>query len=336
MESSSKIIENYKVLTTEYLPNKLLHRTGQRKEIARCIEPLLTDQGHTRNMLIHGPPGTGKTHMAQHVVQELKEKMFLQDMYVNCFQQKNRFQILYELVDKKLSLPRKGTSTAELKDELDKKIREKPSLIVIDEVDQISDGEILYDLSRYLEAPLIMTANNPNCFAYFDDRIQSRMTNVKKIKFRPYSNSEMTDILDRRISKGLNPAAIPDPIRQEIVENSSGDARKAITTLKHAAQDAQSRGRNQITKEIVKEALTDADQEQKQKSSDRLNQHQKKLKEILQEEHKLGMTELHQKYQEQTEQPKSKRTIRRYLNKMQNYNLIKSTGKKNGKKYSAV
>jgi len=327
------VIDNRKVLTTEYLPNSMPSRSSEQNEIARALEPLLED-GYPRNLLIHGPPGTGKTAITEYVIEDLKEYKDIHKFYVNCFDEETKRDVLYSLLDDPLEVPRQGSSISEVKDKLEEKIKDKNSVIIVDEVDQISSGDILYFLSSFMEAPLIMIANDPNVFAYFDDRVQSRLTDVKKLEMKKYSHKQLKNILQRRVEHGLKEEAVNEKIVARIAEKSGGDARKAILTLKAAAYNAEDQGSEEIKMEHAESAIKSANAKQRQVNSDRLSKDQKILKKILENaDEPKKMNHIYTEYQEKIEKPKSKRTIRRYLKKMEHYDFIKSKGKASARKY---
>jgi Cdc6-like AAA superfamily ATPase len=50
MEKSSDIVKDARVLTADYLPNRMIHREGERQEIARCLRPLV-EAGNPEDVL---------------------------------------------------------------------------------------------------------------------------------------------------------------------------------------------------------------------------------------------------------------------------------------------
>lgn len=333
MPKTNKIIEDARVLTADYLPNKLVHREGEREEIARNLEPVLNEQ-QPRDMLLYGPPGTGKTAMARYVVEELQKETFVQSRYVNCFRQKSTFEVFYELLDEKITTPRDGTSTQQVIQKFEEKTKQNPTVVILDEVDQLNEDETLYELSRFNNIGIIFIANDPKVFAHFEERVRSRLTGISKIRFKRYSNDQLVDILKLRRKHGLMKDSIENSQLEEIASKSGGDARVALNTLRFAAQEAESRKLDNVTEEILQEAVSEAYDEDRLKSLEKLNKHQKEVYQILQEEGSLKMGELFDIYRTRIDDNRSKRTLRRYLNKMESYNVIRVDGEKKGKVYS--
>lgn len=335
-EAKNYVIESREVLTADYLPNRMVHRGSERKQIANNLEHIVENENPI-DMLVYGDPGTGKTAMSRYVVNELKDHdPQLKSAYVNCFQHSTKFDIFYSLlkdVGKKM-IHRKGTATDELIQEFERVARNNQLVIVVDEVDQLTEDEVLYELSRFRETGLIMIANRNTVFHNLDDRVRSRMSGRDEIRFKQYSEKELTDILIDRRKYGLKNEAISKTKLRKIAAYSNGDARRAINTLRLAANKAENREKNQITMKEIEEAKPKAVEEQKKKSIEKLHAHQKTLLKIISNDSNITSREIYQEYEKQVENPKSKRTLRRYLNKMENYNLINSQGKGKGTEYN--
>lgn len=332
MPSRKSIVQDARVLTADYLPNKMVHRDGEREEIARNLRPVLED-GQPRNMLLYGAPGTGKTAMAKYVVEQLQKEKFVESSYVNCFSQKSTFEIFYELLDEKITTPREGTSTAQIIEKFEEKTRENPTVVILDELDQLNEDQTLYELSRFQNVGIIFIANDSNVLGHFEDRVQSRLSGISRIRFKKYSEDELFDILRLRRRHGLKEGSISDEKLRSIAADANGDARVAVNTLRFAAQEAESQKKQEVNQEIIEEAVSNAFNEERLKSLKQLNKHQKAVYEILEEEDELGMSQLYDEYRDRVDDSRTKRTLRRYLNKMEAYNVISAEGEKKGKKY---
>ncbi|MEF8915347.1 hypothetical protein [Natronomonas sp.] len=90
----------------------------------------------------------------------------------------------------------------------------------------------------------------------------------------------------------------------------------------------------QVDPEQPDDAIPAAEREERQRSLSRLTYEQRLLFETLPEEGSwLQSEELHATYDEVSEQGKSRRTRRNWLQKMQHYNLIEKGGEGRGTKY---
>ncbi len=314
----------------------MVHRDSQIQEIKRNLEPLLEDDS-PRNMLLYGPPGTGKTTMAQYVVDELQRySSEVVSGRVNCWRYPSRFKVYYNLLrDLGVNLiHRTGTPTDELVDKFREKISKRPSIIILDEVDQIEEERILYDFAREEQAALIMIANKETALYDVDDRIRSSLQGTREIHFPAYSREELVDILEDRREWGLRKEAVETSLLHRIANRAEGDARVALNALRIAAEEAEGQEMENITQEVVEDALPEAEEEDKSKSVDKLNPHQKALYDIIREEEKVKPGELYEKYRERVDEPKVERTLRKYLQKMDHYRLIEAEGKGRWRKYS--
>ncbi len=306
----------------------MAHRNSQITEIKRNLEPVL-ENSSSRNMLLYGPPGTGKTTMAGYVVDELKKHSSnVVSGSVNCWRYPSRFKVYYNLLqDFGVNLiHRTGTPTDELVDRFRAKVGEQPSIVILDEVDQIEDERILYDFARESSIALIMIANKGTALYDFDDRIRSSLEGTQDVRFPAYTKEQLVDILEDRVKWGLRDNAVDDSTLHRISSRADGDARIAINALRIAAERAETEDLEEITPDIMDKALPEAEKENKSKSIEQLNPHQKALYDIIEEEGEVKPGKLYQEYKEKIEDPKVKRTVRKYLSKMDHYRLIVSEG----------
>ena len=333
--SRNTVIGDRRVLTADFLPNRMVHRGQERQEIADALKPMMNEE-RPRNVLLHGPPGTGKSTMARYVVEKMKEHMNLISGSVNCWRYPSRFKMYHSLLQDmgEKMIHRTGTPTDKLVDKFEKKVRKRPAVVVLDEVDQVEEERILYDMARYNRTGLIMIANQENVFYNLDQRIRSSLSSRKNIRFQAYTEEELLDILRDRRQWGLRDGCIEDSQLRRMASRANGDARVAINSLRIAAEEAEKEASEQIRDEYITEAIPEAIEKNESESLEKLNDDQKVLYSIIKEEETVRPRELYDSYREKVEKPKVERTLRNYLQEMEKYRLIQSTGSGTGTEYT--
>jgi len=327
---TGSVIEDARVLTEDFIPKEVVHRASQVEVIEDNLKPLI-EGNNGRNMLIYGPTGVGKTCITRYVLQELSSYVSnLKDSFVNCWTKDSNFKILYDLVTElgsPLGLHRKGTSTEDLLEKLKEVFNEREKgVVVLDEVDQLENDKLLYHLSQLPNLTLIFISNRETVFYDTDPRVRSRLEGKAEIEFPKYSPEELKDILADRANWGLVPDAIKDSQLKRIAHASQGDARKGITALRIAAEAAE-REDSSIKDEHIQQALPQAGEEKKQQSLASLNQHQKILYEIIEDKQEVKPSALYEQYEKKKgENCVVRRTVRKYLKKMERYDLIEKKG----------
>lgn len=331
------MITDRRALADDFIPHEVVHRDPEIQVLADTLEPIIKgDEG--RDSFLFGPPGTGKTCISQYVIEQLEqENPELRYQYINCWEDYSRFRVLYEAlrgVGRTLDVHRQSTPTDELlsrlKDNLD-----RPYVLILDEVDQLDDDKVLYDLYTLPNITLIMIATKETALHRIDERIRSRLMGAERIGFESYDADQLTDILSDRAEWGLHPGAIDKSKLRKIALSADGDARIAIAILRNAAQKAESQGEDEITRDIIQDAVPDAREEDREKSIDMLNKHQQKLYEIIEDEGIVEPGDLYSRYKKEVDDPKSERALRKYLNKMIHYNVIDAEGEGRWRRYKS-
>lgn len=323
------MIIDARVLQAEFIPREVQHRDAEVNYLSSVLKPI--SNGHRADpALLHGPSGAGKTCIAQFLVEQLRESVVdLNHQYVNCWEDHSRFKTLYRLLDgigQTVDVHRQSTP----KDVLLERLREgddTPYVAILDEVDQLEDKSLLYDLYRIPHLTMILIANDEKgLFAAMDERLNSRLTDCERIHFRSYHENELIAILRDRVRWGLTDDAIETSELELIAANASGDARVAIGILRRAARKAKDAPGNGITPDIIQTVIPEAKSEIKQKTVDRLTAHQQILYNIITEHREIELQQLYSLYCEREDEPKTKRMVRNYLSKLEHYNLIVAEG----------
>lgn len=333
------MITDARVLQPEFVPNDVVHRNGEIHTLSSALTPV-TDGDRAETAILHGPSGTGKTCIAQHTVEHLREEVLdINTQYVNCWEDYSRYKTLYralEGLDQTFDVHRQSTPTDELLDRLHD-YDGPPYVVILDEVDQLESPDVLYDLYRTRRLSMILIANREEeLFTNLGGRLNSRLKTSTRLEFKPYSNDALTSILRDRVRWGLRDNAITDENIETIADGAAGDARVAIGILRSAARKATERGRDRLTNELIENAIPSARAEINRKNVEKLTPDQKALYDIITEHGQVAPGDLYEEYRNRVDEPKTERTVRNNLKKMRHYNLIRAEGENRGRTYCSV
>jgi len=331
------MITDARVLQPEFVPNDVKHRSAEVSHLSDTLRPIVEGNRAT-NSLLYGPSGAGKTCIAQHTIEQLRENVVaLNYQYVNCWEDHSRFKTLYRLLDgieNTFDIHRQSTP----KDELLERLREydgPPYVVILDEVDQLQDKSLLYDLYRIPHITMVLIANREeDVFNTLDDRLNSRLGACPRIRFSQYSISELVTILEDRARWGIESDAINTDQLETIADYAAGDARVAIGIFRNAARVARQNGNDRITVDVIDQVVSETKSEIRQKTTDKLTHHQQVLYDTITEAGEIGAGDLYDAYCKVVDEPRTRRTIRNHLSKLEQYNLIVATGNTKARSYS--
>lgn len=332
------MIVDARALDVEAVPSEILRRNAELNALSSALEPLLN--GHRgEHSIVYGPSGSGKTACARYTLHQLRQSLLdVRTQYINCWQHSSRFATLLQLVDgvgQSMDIQQHSTPHDELLRRL-RRAEDRPYVVILDEADQLDDRDgILYELTQLEHVHFILIANREqDLFQGLDRRVVSRLRGCQTLEFDPYPPDVLADILERRAEIGLESGAVYRDVLEEIAEISAGDARVAIRTLAEGAKQASHDGRR-IRMEYVERANVDAQDSLRQKAISQLTRHQRVLYETMRDggcaEWTIGG--IFEPYAETVDEPKSKKTVKRYLKKMAHYNLIDFDGDAKGRRY---
>ena len=330
------MIRDARVLQPEFVPHEIQHRDAEVNQLTNALDPVVDgERGDTA--FLFGPSGVGKTCIAQYTVEQLREAVVdIEYQYVNCWQNYSRFRALYRIlegVDRTIDVHRGSTPH----DELLARLREydgPPFVVVLDEVDQLQDSAVLYDLYRVPNLSMILVANREEqLFVDLDDRVVSRLQSARRIRFDHYAEAELVAIMRDRADWGLEPGAVTDDLLRRIADAAAGDARVALGILRNATRDAARAGADGIDDAVVDDAIPDARREIRRTTVETLTPHQRTLYDVLDEFGRQGAGELYARYEERVDDPMTRRTVRNYLSKMIQYDLVVAEGENRARTY---
>ncbi|WP_281251561.1 Cdc6/Cdc18 family protein [Halorubrum vacuolatum] len=318
----------------DHLPREVVGRNSHMNEVTDALSPI-EDGFRAENCFLFGPSGAGKTTVARASVRALRREVLdVPHAYVNCWQDYTRNAVLEILARDLVGTAVSRTSSTS---ELIKRVKmnlNSPGVVILDEVDQLEETEVLYDLHEIRGLSWIGIANDEiDLLAGLDDRVRSRVSVGYRVRFDSYSDDMIAEILERRARSGLGPNAAEADVFERIARLCDGDARTGIKTLRVSARFAMDEGLSTIPVRVVDDALPQAKREMARKTYSKLNQHQRVIYEILREEGPLIQRELYERYTRKHADPVTLRYLRdSHLLKLEHYDLIE-TEHRAGKKF---
>ncbi|WP_435066040.1 Cdc6/Cdc18 family protein [Halobaculum sp. EA56] len=333
------MIRDARVLRAGFVPREVEHRDAEVNHLSSVLEPI-TNGEPADTAIVTGPSGTGKTCISKFVTERLREEVLdVETTYVNCWRNYTRFRTLYQILDDlgaTIDIHRQSTPHDELVDRLQQHDGPR-TVVILDEVDQLEDPSVIYDLHSLPQFAIICIANKEEeLFGRVDDRLVSRLRSSEHVRMDKYHDEQLYDILSARAKWGLDENVITDDQLYRIADAAAGDARLAIGILRTAAGKADRENQERITNDILLDAAEDARAQIKQKSIDSLTPHQRVVYNIVRDHEPLGPSEIHDHYTEKVDDPRTKRTVRTYLSKMVQYNLVDAEGTSRDREYSLV
>jgi Cdc6-like AAA superfamily ATPase len=190
-----------------------------------------------------------------------------------------------------------------------------------DEVHQTKDNRILQTLS-VRQCALILISNRRFFFDVLEDRLRTRLF-LAEVEFRKYAKSELVDILKDRAQFAVSPDTVPGRVIELMALWANGDARVALQTLRAAAMSADSKRRNEITVEDLREAFRGALKSKREYVKAKLNVHQRLLLETVKKRETIDSGELLQIYTKSVSEPIGERAYKEQMEHLVQMGLVR-------------
>jgi cell division control protein 6 len=249
-------------LDYDYIPKTVPYRESEQKHIAFCIKPLF-NQRNGKNVLIHGPPGIGKTVMIKHLFKELEEQTDeIIPIYINCWQKNTTFKILLEICDIIGYRFTQNKKTDELLVVIKQMINKKSAVFCFDEVDKVEDFDFLYFiLEDIYRKTILLITNYKDWVVDLDERIRSRLT-LEFLEFRKYNAHEIKGILKYRMNYAFVEGIWEDDAFNLVAERTAKieDIRSGLYLMKESGNIAEEKSSRKIKLEHVNEAIKKMDE----------------------------------------------------------------------------
>lgn len=268
------IFRNERVFEIDYLPETFRHRESQLEQLKYALKPA-TRGSRPLNLLVRGPPGTGKTTAVEKLFDELAPVADVAAVRINCRVNDTRYAIFSQLFEHlfEYSPPESGVSFRKLFEQITDRLVDTDTALVValDDVNYLyyenETSDTLYSLLRAHEERrgarigVVVVSSDPDLdvIAELDPRVQS-VFRPEKVYFPTYSEREVADILAERITYGFKDDVIGtselDSIAQLTAE--SGDIRVGLDLLRRAGLNAELNGRTTIQSADIEEAYETA------------------------------------------------------------------------------
>jgi len=335
MGSDASLFRNEAALAPDYLPDAILHREAQVKEIAYAVSPA-TRGRKPQNAIVIGPPGTGKTCCCRHVLSQLAEYSGRSlPIYINCWEYTTRHAVLTKVAEALgQAMPRRGIATDEILARIAEIVKntDRILVVVLDEVDRLlasSESKVLYDLTRAQEVfsarvGVIGVTNDAQALAKLDNRIRSSLASVP-VNFEAYTPAQLKDILRERAKLALADGVLTEeviPLCAAFGARAGGDARIAIECLRRAAQLAESEGLSQVTAQHVRAAYPQPAQLRAEGALASLGDGERALVQMLKEKGELSSGQIEAIFEKSG--MATDRSVRNYIARLESLGLIET------------
>ncbi len=280
-------------LMPEYVPQVLVHRDEEFRQLIRFFKPVLESKSSQR-VLVTGSVGVGKTALTRKFGAELERaagarKLNLTYLHVNCRKDKTLYSVIAKILQHfNPKWPYHGLGPEKLLNDVVTYLdaHDNYLTIVLDELDffvQQNGPNLIYSLTRSAEESggpnrisVIAIARDKSFLRSLDQATQSTfMHNV--LSLDRYSVTQLRDILGKRVGEAFKAGAVEDDTIELIADIASrwGDARFALELLWRAGMTADGEGKDTVTPEHARKAKADVYPEIKKEVLKDLQQHEK-------------------------------------------------------------
>jgi len=295
---------------------KLSIATPKSTTFLSVLEPI-TNGEPADTAIVTGPSGTGKTCISNSSRNDFREEVLdVEAIYVNCWRNYTRFRTLYQILDDlgaTIDIHRQSTPHDELVDRLQQHDGPR-TVVILDEVDQLEDPSVIYDLHSLPQFALICIANKEEeLFSRVDDRLVSRLRSSEHVRMDKYHDEQLYDILSARTKWGSTRTSSP------MTSSTESPTPPPATPASQSASSERPPARLVVRTTSASPTIffwtppRMPGAQIKQKSLDSLTPHQRVVYDIVREHGPIGPSEIHERYSEDVDDPRTKRTIRTYL-----------------------
>ena len=297
---------------------KPIARDIQLKEIRSCF-PGKTSGVRPLHAWVYGSTGSGKTCCVRYLLNTEAKAAGVEPIYVNC-RERFTFLAVVEHILNRVKPLRSPQRTREFQLSLLRQaLQEKKAVIALDEIDVLKEqdvSDLLHHLCSFPQTSVIGIAPTRRPLLKLPEAVRSRLA-PRQVLFPRYSPEEMKEILSNAMGMALKPKSWTEEALQKIMEYSFGDARRALTLLRHSVHRAEDAGEKVLQARNLEIQNFNHFSPHLEDKLASLSSHHRMLHDLACSKGPIPGTELENAYQELCKKrelkPVASRTISKYL-----------------------
>lgn len=361
MLSEKSLFSNKESLSPHFVPEQMLFREGEVRQIMESVLPALKNQKPT-NIFIYGGTGTGKTASVRGVIEKLERERDdrIKPVYMNCRVYDTRYKVLQRCISHfNPDFAKTGFSISVLYERLldwiegaGDHVEGKRLIVVLDEIDMVKDlDNLMYTLTRVNDdlkkgsVSMIGISNKVNFKTRLDARSKSSLCE-RELVFQPYNAMQLQGILRQRIAQAFEDEACVEEsginCAAAIAAAENGDARYALLLILRAGELADTR-KTKVTDKEVHDARKQAEEDKAFEVIGTLPEHQQifllalsslsldgKYRRLVEEdgERYYLSGETYEKYcqfvKQMGKEPRTSRWLREYISELDALGIVNS------------
>ena len=305
------------VFEIDYVPEVFRHRESQMETLKYALRPAVRGS-RPLNVMVRGPPGTGKTTAIQKVFGELDAQPGVRAVRVNCQVDSTRYSVFSRIFEELFEYepPSSGISFKKLFGQIADTLVENEEVLVValDDVNYLfyerEASDTLYSLLRAHEAHpgtkigviVVSSDLDLDVIDDLDGRVQS-VFRPEEAYFPVYGLSEIVHILQDRIDAGFREEAVTADVTDRVAELTveTGDLRVGIDLLRRAGLNAEMRASRLVERQDVDDAFDDAKHVHLTRNLRALSENERTLVEVIAEHGDDRAGEVYDGFHERTD-----------------------------------
>jgi orc1/cdc6 family replication initiation protein len=323
-------------LKHNYVPRNTVNREQEEDLLSKAF----SDGVNSQNLFVHGPRGTGKSHITHLTLEQLDDS--INKCYVPCSQHDTQYKALKQIyrgvANEKIG---DGHHTSDLQRKVIKKTGSVDTVILLEYIDFLisNDGDdLLYFLTRMETRSntgiILIASNHEDLKNRIEERTYSSLQ-PRRIEFEPYTAEEAYRILAERARNALEPASL-ERAALNYIASTTQNISIGLTWLKHAAETIEEK----ITETHVEQVQDQAFEKYAGHSLNDFSEHHRLLyqavKELNTEKDDIQAGEIYTRYEELCKTYKEdtlyKRRLSDFLKHLELLDLIQAEYHYGGKK----